>query len=360
MSAPLPRVLCVDDEPRMLSALQRSLFEHYEVEVAEGGEAALALLASRPAFDVIISDQRMPGLQGSDLLERVRLGWPATERILLTGQADLDAATAAVNRGGVFRFLLKPCPHDVLMEALAAACERVRLRRERRELLEGTLTGVAGTLADILAMVAPEAFQRTTLLRRCAAHAAPRLGLGERAWMLEVAARLAEIGAVGGMPDNTPHSQVAESGARLLEKIPLLDGVARIVEWQDRAPPASLDPAEAACAQVLRAAHALEFGASRPEAGVAQLLGELRPALPEAVIEALRDFPLRQHLESQEVAVLALRAGDVLTAPLYTRTGTLLLGAGMTLSEASLEKLYRYAKSVGLREPISVTRAQAD
>lgn len=113
-------VLCVDDEPRVLQGLRLNLEPHYRVSTATSGAAALeACQADRPA--VIISDLRMPGMDGTDFLSRMRDQNPSAVRILLTGHADVDAAIAAVNQAGVFRFLTKPCRPPMLLGTLEEA-----------------------------------------------------------------------------------------------------------------------------------------------------------------------------------------------------------------------------------------------
>jgi CheY-like chemotaxis protein/DNA-binding MarR family transcriptional regulator len=119
-------VLCVDDEPRVLQGLRFNLEPRYRVSTAQSGAEALDLCgADRPA--VIISDLRMPGMDGTSFLGRVRDQAPATVRILLTGHADVDAAVAAVNQARVFRFLTKPCRTTMLLGILEEATAEHRL-----------------------------------------------------------------------------------------------------------------------------------------------------------------------------------------------------------------------------------------
>ncbi len=125
-------VLCVDDEPRLVQGLRLHLEPHYRVSIATSGAAALELIG-QDAPAVIVSDLRMPKMDGTELLGQARERAPATVRLLLTGQADLDSVIAAVNHARVFRLLVKPCRPAVLLEALEAACrEHRRLIDERR------------------------------------------------------------------------------------------------------------------------------------------------------------------------------------------------------------------------------------
>jgi response regulator RpfG family c-di-GMP phosphodiesterase len=114
------RLLFVDDEASILKALKR-LFrkEKYEIFTAEGGQAALDLIADigKP-FSLIISDQRMPGMNGAEFLTKAKAVFPRARRILLTGYSDLDAIVAAVNEGEIHRYLSKPWNDADLVQAV--------------------------------------------------------------------------------------------------------------------------------------------------------------------------------------------------------------------------------------------------
>lgn len=128
-------ILLVDDEMHVLSALSRALFdEPYEVVCANSGEEALELVASH-SFKVVISDERMIGMQGSELLAILKERYPNTLRILLTGHATLDAAMKAVNQGEIYRFFTKPWNDTDLKFAIRSAIERYDLEAENRRLL---------------------------------------------------------------------------------------------------------------------------------------------------------------------------------------------------------------------------------
>jgi signal transduction histidine kinase len=134
------RILCVDDEPRILNGLRRRLQDRFVVTVAPDGAAGLELLERQGPFAVVVSDMRMPGMDGAAFLKRVRARTADTVRILLTGHADVEAAIAAVNDGNVFRFLTKPCPPEVLISALDGAVRQYRsavdARLERARLVQ--------------------------------------------------------------------------------------------------------------------------------------------------------------------------------------------------------------------------------
>ena len=132
---PLPwTLLCVDDEPNILSALRRSLrTENWRVLTANGGAEALETLAHENV-DLVISDMRMPGMDGAQLLEQVSQRWPASIRILLTGHADMNATVAAINRGRIFRYLNKPWDDEELRATVRQGLDLLALEREKQRL----------------------------------------------------------------------------------------------------------------------------------------------------------------------------------------------------------------------------------
>jgi DNA-binding NtrC family response regulator len=120
------RILLVDDEPRVLEGLRRGLRDHFHVTTAGSAVAGLAVVrAAAPddPFAVVVSDLRMPGMDGVAFLEAVRAVAPLAARVLLTGRADLDTAAAAVNNAHVYAFLRKPCPPAELLATLRRATE---------------------------------------------------------------------------------------------------------------------------------------------------------------------------------------------------------------------------------------------
>jgi response regulator RpfG family c-di-GMP phosphodiesterase len=132
--APAWTVLCVDDEPNILAALKRTLRGGgYGALTASSGVEAIEILERVPV-DIMVSDMRMPGMDGSQLLEQVHARWPHVLRILLTGHADQGSTVAAINRGRIFRYLSKPWDERDLLAALHEGGERLALEREKQRL----------------------------------------------------------------------------------------------------------------------------------------------------------------------------------------------------------------------------------
>lgn len=241
------KVLCVDDDPNILGAFQRSL-RKFHLEVALGGEQALELIQRSGPFAVVVSDMRMPGMDGIQFLTKVRERAPNTVRMMLTGNADQQTAIDAVNQGHIFRFLTKPCTPELLAMSLNAGIEQYRLIMAEKELLEQTLTGGVQMLIDLLAIVHPFAFSRASRVKQLATRIAAELQL-ENAWQVAVAAMLSHVGCVV-VPEDTlkkffrgqsltsDESAMIHShpkiGCDLVSRIPRMEPVAEIINYQEK------------------------------------------------------------------------------------------------------------------------------
>ena len=363
------RILCVDDEHRVLEGLERTLFEHFEVSTASGGAAGLELLSGEGPFAVVVSDMRMPLMDGATFLSRVRETVPDTVRVLLTGQADVNAAIAAVNKGNIFRFLCKPCPPDVLLPSLEAAVEQYRLVTAERELLDNTLKGAVKVLTDVLSLASPMAFSRSDQIKACVAHMAERLGSEDR-WKYELAAMLSQIGCIILPPDTldkvyagqsiTPDEQQMfdehpEIGQRLLAHIPRLEQVAAMIRGQ-RVIDDDSHPTERLGAEMLRIAIAVDrlvAGGSSLQGAVAKLA--IGGGYDKLLLNTLRDFhgPKRSDIV-RAVHVRELVSFMVLDEDVRAKNGNVVVSKGRVLSVALIERLTNWQRGAGIVEPIRV------
>src|ERR1700678_2824249 len=189
------RVLLVDDEQRILEGLRRTLQPDFIAEIARGPEEGLAAIAEAWPFAVGRSDLRLPMMDGVQFLARVKAMSPDTIRVMLTGQADINAAIGSVNEGEIFRFLTKPCPPMIFRRTVSAAIEQHRLITAERELLRNTLMGAVTTLTEILSVLHPDAFGHSFRIKRYVMRMAEGWGGGDT-WQFEVAAILSQIGCI--------------------------------------------------------------------------------------------------------------------------------------------------------------------
>lgn len=239
----MEKILFVDDEISILDGMKRNLRKKYKVHVADGGEPALDLLHNEGPFSVVVSDMRMPGMDGAQFLAAVKNYWPDTTRILLTGQADMDSAISAVNEGNIFRFLTKPCPQDDLCRMIDAGIEQHHLIQVEKELLEDTLRGSINVLVDLLALTNPVAFSKAMRIKRYTQQVVSIIGIKD-VWQYEIAALLSQIGCVT-VPADTLEKAVAgeelsdteremlnshpQIGEGLIKSIPRLEKIAAMI-----------------------------------------------------------------------------------------------------------------------------------
>ena len=131
------KLLCVDDERNVLRALERIFMDDdYEILTAISGEDGLAVLADNSDVQVVVSDFRMPGMNGVEFLRQVCEKYPDTVRIVLSGYADTGAVVSAINEGQIYKFVSKPWSDEELRQTVAKAVEAFSLHRQNRALAE--------------------------------------------------------------------------------------------------------------------------------------------------------------------------------------------------------------------------------
>ncbi|HML56295.1 MAG TPA: response regulator [Solidesulfovibrio magneticus] len=367
-----PCILFVDDDPEILAAYGRALRKRYAVETAAGPEVGLERLAALPDVAVVVSDLRMPGLDGVEFLGRVRDLRPDAVRIILTGFADIEVAIAAVNKSKVFSFLTKPCPEEALEEALEAALRQYQLIAAEKELLRGTVRGTIKLLTNLLEMVSPEAFGKSSRVKRLAMDLGAYLGIAE-AWRLELAAMLSQIGCAA-MPAETlrrayrgdplpgdkayefaMHPKIA---AELVANIPRLREVAEIIAYQEKRYDGGGLPPDALAgeriplgARILKVALDFDtltahYGEKRrsqtPEADALARMRDRDGWYDPEILDALETLAtLPDGFEPRQVPTDALAAGMLLDQDVVALGGNLVLGRGLELNAVSIRRLAR-------------------
>jgi CheY-like chemotaxis protein len=369
----LPPVLCVDDEPRVVESLAVQLRKDFRILTANGGQTALRMLKEGAAPMVIVSDMRMPGMDGATLLKHVRQQFPDVTRILLTGETGRDAAVAAVNEGQIFKFLTKPCSTDALRAAIDAGVVQHRLVSAERVLLQETLIGCIKALVDILAITNPVAFGRATRLRRLSVELAGALDI-KGFWQLEAAAMLSQIGFIS-LPIElveklyygkrlTPEEKTLAEGApqvaqNLLGRIPRMEPVLEILSAIVKGGPLA-DALLEQGAGILRLL--LEYDADVVQGNPAELAIRKLRSQPGRhdnklinVLESLVGAAVAPQ-ELCEVMVGRVRPGMVFVDDLYTHVGTLLVPKGFEVTEAFLERARNFGPGI-LQEKVRVMAA---
>ncbi len=360
------KILFVDDEPLVLQGIQRALFGQFQTEAAEGPEAALARVEKDGPYAVVVSDMRMPVMDGAEFLSRVRGLHPDSVRVMLTGYADVDAAVRAVNDGCIFRFLNKPISPEELSTTLRLCLQQYHLVCAEKELLEKTVAGAIHVLTEVLSMANPAAFNKGARLRQYVVHITKSLGL-ENAWEFEIAAMLSELGCVAIPPDIlealhcgnalTPEEQEGFEkhpalAYDLIRHIPRLERAAEMVLHQNDsiAELSQFDLPETIPirlgAQMICVS--LEFdrlqeGENR--AAVLQRLAQSPDRFDPKIVAALKNVQLNSDpMELREIDVWNLRPGMVLKEDLRVSGGTLLAAKGQEITRTMATSIRNFAE----------------
>ncbi len=175
MTVDRPRILCVDDESRVLEGLALHLRRQYIFESTTDPNDALRRLASQASYAVLLSDLRMPRMSGLDLVRQARVLAPSTSRLMLSGDADRESLLSAINEGAVERFLVKPCRPDQLIAAVADAAKSWQSVGAVREREEQTIEALLQLLREVMGRIRPSAAARVKRVQAMASEFAREL-----------------------------------------------------------------------------------------------------------------------------------------------------------------------------------------
>ncbi len=373
------KILFVDDDEKILIAYKRHLRKKFTIDVASGGEEGLKVIKERGPFSVIVSDMRMPGMNGAEFLAAVREKAPKAVRIMLTGQADMDDTIDVVNKGHIFRFLTKPCPPDLMTETLEDALEQYHLVNAERELLEKTLLGSIKVLTDVLSLVNPVAFGCASRIKSYVRYMAKQMRL-KRLWRFEIAAMLSQTGCVtmaqetllklyAGQPLSDDESKMYSShpqvGSKMLLNIPRLDSISAMIKKQqvpyceytgtdygsDKERDISIG------AQMLRAAldldHLITGGSSLRRAIIKMKARDIYNPMLLEYLDGMEETS-RERVEIRAVGVRELTVGMVINEDVLSMSNRLLVSRGTEVSESVILHLTSIAANTGVKEPFRV------
>jgi response regulator RpfG family c-di-GMP phosphodiesterase len=383
----MKKILFVDDEPNVLSAIQRQLHGRFEVQTASTPLAGLQALLNGRDFSVVVADMGMPKMNGVEFLAKAGEIAPEVVRVMLTGYVSQSTAAEAINQGSIFRFLNKPCSTEKLVQALDAAVAQHNLMTAERDLLENTLGGSLKILSEILALADPKAFGQAESLRAAIRRFAFALNLTPT-WYLEAAALLCQIGLVTvppelilksrqGQPLNAGEMEIFNHlpavGSSLLAQIPRMEGVARAILYQNKNFDGSGFPEDTVAGEAIPAgARMLKIlvDIARLESGG---LGRVDALAKMRARSGTYDPRLLDALEHSSgpaawassdptaaattVAFADLRVGHVLRGNLETKGNMLLVTAGNRITPMLLHRLRNFSALYGIQEPICVEEA---
>ena len=372
------KILIVDDESDILETFKRTLRKQFNVDTAIGAQEGLKLVSSNGPYAVIVSDLRMPIIDGIQFLSKVRSIAPDTVRIMLTGNADLQTAIDAVNKGNVFRFLTKPCEPELFITVLKSAIGQYNLVLAERDLLEKTLSRSVKTLVDILSMVNPVAFGRSRRLQRYTRHIAGQLKLSN-IWQYELAALLSQLGCIlipsdiiikfyAGQALTHHEKKLIEShpkaGSDLLINIPRLEPIARMIEKQNQPFRYFIPQTEFGeldnirlGSQILKVA--IEFDKMTSQGVSVQKAVEELVIRPEEcnpniakILLNIKIVSLKQIVKM--VKIEELKKNMMIDENVYTKKGALLVSKGQEITSPLLKQLRYYQRNGFIEDKIHV------
>jgi response regulator RpfG family c-di-GMP phosphodiesterase len=352
------------------------LRQRFDVATAASGVEGLAVLKQKGGAAVVISDMRMPGMDGAAFLTKVRTLWPDSTRLALTGALGRDDAAAAINEGQIFRFLTKPCAPDKLIAAIEAAVRHHQMVTAEKVLLQQTVLDCIRALVDVLAIVNPISFGRGSRIRRLALDLAAAAGLPP-SWELEAAALLSQLGyvslpselvekAVSGAALNVAETLLLDEVPRLTQtliaRIPRLENVGTILSRAMRTisgkePPDPHLTANALVLMIVLEYDALTSKGERDETAIATLRarGEAKNAPLLAHLAALEGMP-DSGRQLREIRLCEVLPGMIILDDVRTDVGTLLVSRGYEVSSSFVDRVRNYGPKL-LEKRVRIERA---
>lgn len=372
------RILLVDDEPEILTSFSGILKTKYDAYFSESAVEALEIVKNNKPFACIISDFRMPKMNGIEFLTEVMKTNSDTVRILMTGHADFQTVVNAVNEGNIFRFLSKPVPIELLIKTINDSLRQYDLINSEKELLDKTLKGTIKLLIDIQSVTNPEASVRISRLRKITKKIAEKKDLS-LSWELDIAVMLSNIGHISLTQEllekiyrNHPldESEVAnlkssfKFGAGLVKNIPRFENIAQIIEFQSYATKdfyvseSIINSYQFYASQIITIAkdydHLIANGKTHKEA-ISRL--KRRNYWFEDIIDII-DEEFKTSIDTptniKSVLIRDLKPDMILEEDIVDSYGMILYGKGRELTNLIILKLLSMSRTRKIIEPIKV------
>jgi len=379
------RILVVDDDERLLKSFKRVLSAKFEVQTAQNAAPAMVALSGEDDFSIVISDYKMPGMNGVDFLAWVSRKAPDTVRILLTGYAELGVAMQAVNEGNIFRLLQKPCPPNILAKAIMDGLRFYELAASKRELMEKTVQESVAILGDLISLVKPEVYGRISRITPYIRHICREMS-PPNLWEAVTGANLSMIGFItlpvaivekdlAGKPLTAKEQALFNThpsfAAKFIGKIPRMEEVARIIAFQEKrfdgggVPEDDVTGEEIPLgARILKVC--LDFdrltASGRTYGEALNDLSSRETWYDQDVIASLFSLLGDNPAYCERMVFLhGLEPGMIVVEDIFATRGenkVKLLAAGQEISEMAIEYLVRFAASYEIPQPMKIIEPQ--
>ncbi|KHD78803.1 transcriptional regulator [Actinoplanes utahensis] len=365
-------MLLVDDDEVVLETLSIQLGRDHRLLFAGDAEKALELLAANDDVAAVVSDVRMPGMDGVQLLGKVQTDYPDVMRILHSGHGDMNTVIAAINSGGVYRYLPKPAGRADILDAVKKAVSKHDHAMAERRMVDTTLKTSMQALFGILELSSPVGFARAGRIRALVGELTHALEL-DGLWEIEVAAMASQVGAVTVPPEVmrklaegaglTPDEQAVvnampASVLPLIKDIPMIDDVIDTIRGLagERPPAGGWSPVVEGAISVVRTAieYDTAFARSNSATTAVAALARADRCAPH-VLAALRQIKGVQSPEAgstQAYTIAELQVGMRLAQDVTATNGLVLISSGTVMTEAMLDRLANFNRALGLVEPV--------
>ena len=356
------KILCVDDEESILRGFKLNLRKDFDVHLASNGVEGLEVFEQEKDFAVVLSDMRMPEMDGATMLSEIKKRNHEVVTILLTGHTDFESAVAAVNEGNVFRMLSKPCPPETLIKVLKAGLEQHDLIISKRILLDKTLRGSVDALAQALSTAKPLFFGRAQRVRRMANELAEMMKVPAR-WRVDVASVFSQLGYLS-LPESvsedvyykrdlTPEvkelvKQVPSDTQKLISIIPGLEEVDEILQKIDIQHRFEKDSGNGVrlLASILRVALDFEFYEEQghDRSVIIQTLKSRKDDYDPVVSDSLSNLLVvaEQTFKLEEISLKSLEVGMRLAQELRLEDGFLVASSGADVDRQLIKVIRNY------------------
>ncbi|MGX1498524.1 HD domain-containing phosphohydrolase [Roseibium aggregatum] len=381
-------VVVADPDKEVQTGFERLFGTHMRVVCFSETETALQFLKQNHGAAVVFSSFNLPGRGGIAFLRAAETIAPQAARVMLTRETSAEAIKKTLNEGHAFMYLEKPCkPTDLASAMETALSHHIQLAKDRA-LLERTLAGSVKLLIDMLALFHPEAFRRTTTVRKQALRLAKRLGM-RKTWELEMSVMLSPLGEALLPKQIIARYRAARSLTEqernildrspvqtrdLLKNIPQLEKVSEYLFLSGRGFDGSGFPKDGPTgkeipmiARILKLLTDLWYASpeSGPDAAAFEALTINKRKYDPMLLDLARDTLLDNVPEERkklvaECYIRSLRPGDVLIDDALTENGhELVLSRGHMLTPTTIRRLEHFNQATGVRQPIRVERHSA-
>jgi CheY-like chemotaxis protein len=356
------KILCVDDEDAILRGFKLNLSRNFDLHLASDGQEGLEVFQREGGFSVVLSDMRMPRMNGAQMLAEIKKINPEVVTVLLTGYTDFESAMAAVNEGNVFRMLSKPCPPQTLIKVLNDAVAQHDLVVGKRILLDQTLRGAVDALAQSLATTQPLFFGRAQRVRRMSNAIADQVKMPDP-WRVDVASvfsQLAYLSLPAHVSESVYHrkdlksevkallNELPEETLKIVDLIPGLEDVREILQLMDVQP--KFKPEDGSGirtgASILRVAIDYDYYQEQGHENslIVRTLESRAETYDQMIVQALGEIlnASQNNFSLDELSPRDLKEGMRLKDDLYLQENLLIASAGADIDRQLLKVVRNY------------------